>query len=197
MFPDPCANLPSSEYLVPCASRHIPSPSVTSCAHGRGLSCVRSGAGAWRWSEVGEKRGKNTPTFAGWMPQSAMHWRCLQKVGVKIAINTPTYGWCPRMDEGDSGEAFVLSPSPPPVPCSTCRLSIRLPPALYLSYPLSRAHEVNTVRGKGSRAHRISFVRTAMFHAAILFHGLSGWQTGGSDACCQPRQIIPWDVQRL
>ncbi|GEM_PF-4347940 len=87
------------------------------------------------------------------MPQSAVHWRCLQKVGVKIAINTPTYGWCPRMDEGDSGEAFVSSPSPPPVPCSTCRLSIRLPPALYLSYPLSRAHEVNTVRGKGSRAH--------------------------------------------
>lgn len=50
------------------------------------------------------------------MPQSAVHWRCLQKVGVKIAINTPTYGWCPRMDEGDSGEAFVSSPSPPPPP---------------------------------------------------------------------------------
>ena len=48
---------------------------------------------------------------------------------------------------------FRAPAPPPPVPCSTCRLSIRLPPALYLSYPLSRAHEVNTVRGKGSRAH--------------------------------------------
>lgn len=214
MFPEPSANLPSSEYLVPCASRHIPSPSVTSCAHGRGLRCVRSGAGAWRWSEVGEKRGKNTPTFAGWMPQSAMHWRCLQKVGVKIAINTPTYGWCPRMDEGDSGEAFVLSPSPPPCALqhlpsvyttTSCALSL-LPsvPCARSQYRawkgLSCAREWRrtfAVRTKGPGAHRISFVRTAMFHAAILFHGLSGWQTGGSDACCQPRQIIPWGVQRL
>ena len=155
------------------------------------------------------------------MPQSAVHWRCLQKVGVKIAINTPTYGWCPRMDEGDSGEAFVLSPSHPcalqhlPSVYTTTSCALSLLPSVpcarnqyhaWKGLPCARSQyrawkglscarewrRTFAVRTKGSGAHHISFVRTAMFHAAILFHGLSGWQTGGSDACCQPRQIIPW-----
>ena len=79
------------------------------------------------------------------MPQSAVHWRCLQKVGVKIAINTPTYGWCYRMDEGDSGEAFVLSPSHLR-PCISCLIRLSSAPFVSVLAPLSFRLQKFTLR---------------------------------------------------
>ena len=56
-----------------------------------------TGEGEVWQSEVGVKSGENTPTFADGVLLSAVCWRRPQKVGVRMAINTPTFDGCFRL----------------------------------------------------------------------------------------------------